>query len=173
MIGISFLIPLYLADIYDLAAAEIGLLVTVHAIALFISIRVGGTLADGWSNGRLVTVSLSMQTTTMIYFALLPGGSIPYLGCGWHGHPWPGGWPFPGRSTSNGAGQHPRRSDRGRGRRLLDDPVCRFDDRHRAGRRHFAESPGPGRGRAPGLPDRLCLSGGIGFHWRAHGHTIA
>jgi EmrB/QacA subfamily drug resistance transporter len=74
MIGISFLIPLYLADIYDLVAAQIGLLITVHAIALFVSIRVGGTLADGWSNGRLVTLSLGMQTTTMIYFALLPAG---------------------------------------------------------------------------------------------------
>ena len=73
MIGISFLLPLYLADIYGLKAAQIGLLATIHAVALFISIRLGGTLADRWPNRRLIMISLSIQLMMMAYFALLPG----------------------------------------------------------------------------------------------------
>jgi len=73
MIGIGFLIPLYLTDIYDLSASTIGLLATAHSIALFVSIRFGGTLADRWPNRWLVTISLGIQMSTMAYFALLPG----------------------------------------------------------------------------------------------------
>lgn len=74
MIGIGFLVPLYLADVYDLGASTIGLLATAHSVALFAFIRYGGTLADRWPNRWLVTASLSVQTIVMAYFALLPGG---------------------------------------------------------------------------------------------------
>jgi MFS family permease len=74
MAGIGFLLPLYLTDIYGLTAAAIGLLLTVYAIALFFSIRYGGSLADRWPNGRLVGLSLALQSMVMLYFALLPGG---------------------------------------------------------------------------------------------------
>jgi EmrB/QacA subfamily drug resistance transporter len=83
MIGITFLLPLYLADIYDLPASQIGLLATIHAVALFLSIRWGGTLADRWSNRWLITISLILQLTMMIYFALLPGDlSLFWIGLG-------------------------------------------------------------------------------------------
>ena len=73
MIGISFLMPLYLADIYQLTASAIGLLATAHATALFISIRLGGPWADRWSKRWLVVIGLSVQMSIMVYFALLPG----------------------------------------------------------------------------------------------------
>ncbi len=83
MSGIGFLLPLYLADIYNLTASQIGLLATLHSIALFISIRQGGTLADRWSNRWLVTISLSLQLTIMGYFALLPGNlSLVWIAIG-------------------------------------------------------------------------------------------
>ena len=83
MSGIGFLLPLYLADIYNLTASQIGLLATLHSIALFISIRQGGTLADRWSNRWLVTISLSLQLTIMGYFALLPGNlSLVWIALG-------------------------------------------------------------------------------------------
>jgi MFS family permease len=88
MIGIGFLLPLYLADVYDMTAAAIGLLLTVHAIALFFSIRFGGSLADRWPNGQLVTLSLVLQTMVMLYFAFLPGDVPIYwivLGVALHG----------------------------------------------------------------------------------------
>jgi MFS family permease len=74
MVGIGFLIPLYLADNYDMTAAAIGVLLTIYAIALFFSIRFGGSLADRWPNGRLISISLGLQTMVMLYFAFLPGG---------------------------------------------------------------------------------------------------
>jgi MFS family permease len=73
MIGIAFLIPLYLADVYQLSAATIGLLATAHSTALFISIRLGGSWADRWSKRWLVMISLSLQMSVMVYFAFLPG----------------------------------------------------------------------------------------------------
>ena len=83
MSGIGFLLPLYLADIYNLTASQIGLLATLHSIALFISIRQGGALADRWSNRWLVTISLSLQLTIMGYFALLPGNlSLVWIAIG-------------------------------------------------------------------------------------------
>jgi EmrB/QacA subfamily drug resistance transporter len=78
MAGIVFLLPLYLDDIYNLTASQIGLLTTVHAIALFISIRWGGSLADHRSNRWLIAISLSLQATMMWYFAWLPG-DLPLL----------------------------------------------------------------------------------------------
>lgn len=78
MIGISFLTPLYLADVYDLNASTIGLLATAHSVALFVFIRIGGSLADRWPNRWLVTISLSLQLSVMAYFALLPG-NLPLL----------------------------------------------------------------------------------------------
>ena len=83
MSGIGFLLPLYLADIYNLTASQIGLLATLHSIALFISIHQGGALADRWSNRWLVTISLSLQLTIMGYFALLPGNlSLVWIAIG-------------------------------------------------------------------------------------------
>lgn len=73
MIGIGFLIPLYLADIYQLTASLIGLLATAHSTALFISIRKGGSLADRRSKRWLVMIGLSVQMSIMVYFAFLPG----------------------------------------------------------------------------------------------------
>jgi MFS family permease len=77
MTGIGFLIPLYLADIYGLSASAIGLLATAHSVALFVFIRFGGSLSDRWPNRWLVVLSLSLQTSVMGYFALLPGELSP------------------------------------------------------------------------------------------------
>ncbi|MCB0015146.1 MAG: MFS transporter [Anaerolineales bacterium] len=79
MVGTGFLLPLYLADVYDLRASRIGLLATLHSVALFLSIRVGGPLADRWPIRRLVSLSLAIQVVGMIYFVLLPAGQPLYL----------------------------------------------------------------------------------------------
>ena len=66
------MLPLYLADIYGMTASAIGLLITAHAVSLFISIRFGSPLADRWSNRWLITFSLTVQMGVMAYFAFLP-----------------------------------------------------------------------------------------------------
>lgn len=72
MTGIGFLLPLYLADLYDLSASAIGLIASMHAVALFITIRVGGTLADRKSNRLLIAVSLGVQVAMMALLTVLP-----------------------------------------------------------------------------------------------------
>jgi MFS family permease len=74
MIGIGFLAPLYLADVYGLSASTIGLLASIHSAALFVVIRFGSSLSDRWPNRWLVTIGLISQTVVMGYFALLPAG---------------------------------------------------------------------------------------------------
>ena len=73
MEGIGFLMPLYLNDIYASNASVVGSLVTLHAIALLITMRMGGQLTDRWGSRWPVLIGLSVQAGTMGYFALLPG----------------------------------------------------------------------------------------------------
>ena len=72
MSGINFLVPLYLDDIYGLSAATIGLVVMVHATALFLILRFGGQLADRLGSRWPVMFSLTVQAGAMAYLALLP-----------------------------------------------------------------------------------------------------
>jgi MFS family permease len=83
MRGISFLIPLYLADVYDLSALRTGFVISVHSISLLIFIRVGGRLADRWSNRKLILLGLAIQMVVMGYFGLIPAGlSLVWIGLG-------------------------------------------------------------------------------------------
>jgi EmrB/QacA subfamily drug resistance transporter len=72
MSGINFLLPLYLTDVYNLNAVTTGIILTVHAGALVLILRVGGQLADRWGSRWPVVVSLSIQASAMAYFAHLP-----------------------------------------------------------------------------------------------------
>jgi EmrB/QacA subfamily drug resistance transporter len=73
MSGIIFLLPLYLADVQALSAAWIGFALVVHAGALFVTMRLGGQLADRWGSRRPVVLGICVQTGVMICFALLSG----------------------------------------------------------------------------------------------------
>jgi MFS family permease len=87
MAMISFLLPLYLTDIYNLSASNIGLLSAIHASALFVSIRFGGILADRYMNRNLIVISIFLQMSVMGYFALLPGPvSLIWIVAGFVGH---------------------------------------------------------------------------------------
>ena len=80
MEGIGFLIPLYLFDIHALGASTIGLLITLHAVALFVTMRMGGQLSDRWGSRWPVMIGSSMQAGTMIGIALLPEkGTLGWL----------------------------------------------------------------------------------------------
>lgn len=79
MAGIRFLIPLYLVDIYDLGAAAVGLVLTAHAIPLFLILRPGGQLADRWGSRRPVVFCLSIQTMAMVYLAFLPADAAAWM----------------------------------------------------------------------------------------------
>jgi len=79
MSSMFFLAPLYLADVYHLNATPIGTMLTVHAAALMVIMRLGGQLADRWGSRYPVMVGATGQTVALIYFAMLPGS----VGMGW------------------------------------------------------------------------------------------
>ncbi|MFK7801825.1 MAG: MFS transporter [Anaerolineae bacterium] len=83
MRGISFLLPLYLADIYDLPALWIGFVLSIHSVFQLIFIRIGGRLADRWPNRRLILLGLVIQIGVMAYFGLIPINlSLAWIGLG-------------------------------------------------------------------------------------------
>lgn len=68
----SFLIPLFLADIYGMPGTQIGLLLTLQAGSLLATVRYGGLLADRWSRRWPVMIGFGTQAIGMLYFASLP-----------------------------------------------------------------------------------------------------
>jgi MFS family permease len=72
MTGIGFLMPLYLTDVHALNATAIGVITTLNALALLVTIRVGGLLADRWSSRWPVMIGSSAQMGVAAYFAWLP-----------------------------------------------------------------------------------------------------
>lgn len=92
MSSIGVMMSLYLADVRNMDATAIGLMLMLHAGSLLITMRAGGLLADRWGSRWLVVGGMVAQTAAMIYFALLPatvplvlliGGLVTYgLGAG-------------------------------------------------------------------------------------------
>ena len=68
--GIGFLMPLYLTDIHRLDAVSMGGMLTLHAGALLVTLRLGGQLADRWFSRWPVTVGLGVQGAAMVCLAL-------------------------------------------------------------------------------------------------------
>jgi MFS family permease len=68
----SLLMPLYLADVHHLSAASTGMVIMLHALALLITMRNGGQLADRWNSRWPVVIGVSGQLGAMVGFALLP-----------------------------------------------------------------------------------------------------
>jgi EmrB/QacA subfamily drug resistance transporter len=79
MSGIHFLTPLYLTDVHHLNAATTGVILTVHAGALVLILRLGGQLADRWGSRWPVVVSLSIQAGAMTCLAYLPATAALWL----------------------------------------------------------------------------------------------
>jgi MFS family permease len=80
MSGFVFLLPLYLTDIFEKSASSIGTIMAANAAALFITMRLGGRLADHWNCRWPVVIGCAIQAGSMAYFALLPEtASLPLL----------------------------------------------------------------------------------------------
>jgi EmrB/QacA subfamily drug resistance transporter len=76
MSGIGFLMPLYLADVFNLNSALIGVTLVIHAGALLATMRMGGQVADRWGSRRPVVLGLCVQVLAMTYFAVLRGSVV-------------------------------------------------------------------------------------------------
>lgn len=74
MASVSFLVPLFAADVLMIPATEIGLVLTLHAAALLLTMRFGGRLADRWNRRWAVLLGLGGQTLTLLFLGLIPVG---------------------------------------------------------------------------------------------------
>jgi len=75
MSGVTFLMPLYLADVRGLSPVSTGLALMAHGAGLFPTMRLSGKLADRWGSRRPVVLGMSVQMGAMAYFALLGDGA--------------------------------------------------------------------------------------------------
>ncbi len=72
MNALRFLVALYVVDIHHLDATATGLIITLHAIPLFLMVRLGGQIADRWGSRWPVVASMAIQAASLAYLALLP-----------------------------------------------------------------------------------------------------
>jgi EmrB/QacA subfamily drug resistance transporter len=71
--GISFLLPLYLADVRGLGPASIGMVIMISPGAMVVMVFLGGRLSDRWGSRWPAVIGLSVQGLTAVIFYLLPG----------------------------------------------------------------------------------------------------
>ncbi len=80
MNGISFLIPLYLADVHHLAAAQIGIMLMINPGAMALMVRFGGQTADRWGSRWPVVIGfLAQMAVTVTLFRLAAGVSLWWI----------------------------------------------------------------------------------------------
>lgn len=79
--GIGFVAPLYVTDLYGFSATGAGAVITLHAFALLITMRLGGVLIDRYMSRIQVIVGLGLESGAMLLLALLPesAGLVPVL----------------------------------------------------------------------------------------------
>lgn len=81
--SLGFLMPLYLTDVHSVNATLIGIITTLNAVALLLTLRLGGLLADQWNNRWPVMIGASTQTGVFVYLACLPVTAPPiFIGAG-------------------------------------------------------------------------------------------
>lgn len=68
----GFLIPLYLTDTYGVTSTDVGMMITLQAGALLLTVRYGGRLADRLGRRTPVMLGFAAQALVMAYLANLP-----------------------------------------------------------------------------------------------------
>jgi len=76
MTSMAFVIPLYLTDIHAANAATVGVVLTIHAGALLVTMRFGGYLADRWGSRWPLFIGSIIQTGMISMLAFLPGQTL-------------------------------------------------------------------------------------------------
>jgi EmrB/QacA subfamily drug resistance transporter len=72
MAGVAFLLPLYLADVYQVNAATIGGMMMISPGAMALMVRFGGQAADRWGSRWPVSIGLLVQMSVMLMLSQLP-----------------------------------------------------------------------------------------------------
>ena len=73
--GTSFLLPLFLTDLYNLNAAATGSFLMLDAGALLVTMWLGGIVIDRRKSRSQVVVGLAVEAVAMLAYMLLPPGA--------------------------------------------------------------------------------------------------
>jgi EmrB/QacA subfamily drug resistance transporter len=79
--GLSFLVPLYLADVRKLSVTHIGIMAMINPGAMSLIVRFGGQAADRWGSRWPVVIGLTIQALVILIFSQLPD-TAPMWGIG-------------------------------------------------------------------------------------------
>ena len=79
--GVGFVIPLMVTDLYAFSAPQAGALLTLHAGAPLITMRLGGRIVDRLRSRIQIVLGLTIEGIAMAILALLPadGSLVPLL----------------------------------------------------------------------------------------------
>jgi MFS family permease len=69
--GTSFLLVLYLSNVFAKSPSAIGLIMIFHSTSLFIGVPVGGMLADRWTCRKAAGMGMIIQTIGTAWLALI------------------------------------------------------------------------------------------------------
>lgn len=81
MAGSSFLMPLFLVDIYQLRATTMGFILMIMPGAMMLMVRFGGLMADRWDTRWPVMIGFTAQVTTMLLFAQVTAATSLWIVC--------------------------------------------------------------------------------------------
>ncbi|TVR93489.1 MAG: MFS transporter [Spirochaetaceae bacterium] len=73
--GVSFVVPLLLTDLHGYPASAVGLVLTLHATALLLTMRLGGVMIDRSGRRTQIVLGLLIEVAAMAMFLLLPEGA--------------------------------------------------------------------------------------------------
>ncbi len=79
MAGQEFLIPLYLVDVHNVTAAEIGGVTMMSAGTMALIVRFGGQAADRWGSRWPTVFGIGVQGLIMLVFVFLPATTPLWL----------------------------------------------------------------------------------------------
>lgn len=76
---VNFLVPLYATDVLEADASATGIIVACNALALLVTMRIGGSIADRFSRKMPIVVGIFGQGTMLGWLALAPGVTVGWL----------------------------------------------------------------------------------------------
>lgn len=79
MAGGSFLIPLFLVDIYQMSPSTMGFMLMIMPGAMMFMVRFGGQLADRFGSRRPVMIGFTAQLSVMLLFSQVPANAPLWL----------------------------------------------------------------------------------------------
>ncbi len=70
--GVNLLVPLFLTDLFDFPAAATGAVISLHAVGLLVTMRIGGHVIDRYRSRLQIIAGLLIESLAMLLLVLMP-----------------------------------------------------------------------------------------------------